>query len=120
MTRATRRIVLVFVAAVTLGLLVVYFHTRPLVFWALVVLTILDVAIWFSLAVAELVNRVRFGTRMSLDEILNERDPLRTVQRLRYHLGWSPGRIAAELNQRKITNDGLPWYENDVRRFLEQ
>jgi hypothetical protein len=39
---------------------------------------------------------------------------------LRYHLGWSPGKIAAELNRWGIRNEGLPWRENDVPRAVRR
>ncbi len=71
------------------------------------------------MAVKDLANRARFGPRMTLDEIRQERDPARMVQLLRYHLGWSPGKIAEELNRWGVRNRGLPWRMSDVERLIQ-
>lgn len=119
MMRSTRRNVLFFVVVVALGLPFAFFFAKPSVFWVLVALTSLNITIWFALALAQLVNRVRFGERMTLDEILEEKDPIRMVRLIRYHLGWSPGKITGELNQRGIENDGLPWRDHEIRRITK-
>ena len=118
--RSTRRHVLFFLAVVVIGLPFAYFFANRLVFWVLVGLTVLNVAIWSALAVAQLVNSVRFGARMTLDKIKKEADPVRMARLLRYHLGWSPGKIAAELNRWGVRDHGLPWRENDVRRAVKR
>jgi len=115
MTRPTTRRVLLFAAAAILLAPLAWFYAKPLVFWGLVAFTLLDVGILLTMVVAPIVNRARFGHPKTLDEILSENDPVRRVQLLRCHLGWSPGKIAAELNDRGILNDGLPWREDEIR-----
>jgi hypothetical protein len=71
-----------------------------------------------NIAVMRLVERARFGPRMTLEDALKEQEPARMVKLLRYHLGWSPGKITRELNCRNISNRGMPWCENDVERLV--
>jgi hypothetical protein len=33
--------------------------------------------------------------------------------------GWSPTKIAVEMNRREIFNVGLPWSEDDVYRIVK-
>ena len=119
MTRSTKRIVLGFTAVIGLGLCLAYFFAATFILWALVAFTILDVAIWFGIAMAQFVNRARYDGRRTLEDILAEKDPIRMVRLLRCHLGWSPSKIAAEMNQREIFNCGLPWHEDDVSRIVK-
>ena len=61
----------------------------------------------------------RYGGRKTLEKILAEKNPTHVVRLLRYHLGWSPGKIAAEMNRREILKLGLPWHEDDVCRIIK-
>ena len=119
MRRSRKRIVLGFTAMIGLSLCLAYFFAATLILWALVAFTILDVAIWFSLAMAQFVSRARYSGRRTLEDILAEKNPMRMVRLLRYHLGWSASRIAVEMNQREIFNCGLPWHEDDVSRIVK-
>ena len=119
MRRSTRRIVLGFVAVIGLGLCLAYFFAATFVLWALVAFTIFDVAIWFGIAAARLVNGARYGGRKTLEEIFAEKNRIHVVRLLRYHLGWSPSKIAAEMNRREVSNLGLPWQEDDVCRIIK-
>ena len=105
---------------VGVGLALAQLFAKPLIYWALIALVVLSMTIWVNLVVAQFVNRIRFGARLTLDEIKQETDPVRMARLLRYHLGWSPGKIAAELNRWGVTNHGLPWRENDVRRVVKR
>ncbi len=121
--RSTRKSVLVLVAVAALALPLAYFFVQPFGFRVLVVLVVAGVALstiyWFGIALVNLANTVRFGAKMTLDEIRSEEDPVRMAKLLRYHLGWSPGKIAAEMNRWGIRNHGLPWREDDVRRAVK-
>ena len=119
MPSTRRRHVLLFVAGAGLALPLAYFFAKRFVFWVLVGLTALNVIFWSALAVAQLVNRIRFGAPMTFDEIMREQNPTRMVRLIRYHLGWSPAKIAAELNRLGVTNHGLPWREDDVRQVVK-
>lgn len=118
MRPATRNILLFAVAAVALS--VAWFYARPSVLVLLGGLVALNVFIWTALAAAQLVNRIRFGASMTFDEILAESDPVRRLRLIRYHLGWSPAKIADELNRRGVTHQGLPWREDDVRQTVRR
>jgi hypothetical protein len=117
MARSTRRHILLFLLATGVGLPIVWFLAPPLVFFVLAVLMAFNLFIWTSLAAAHLVSRVRFGAPMTLDEVLRCGAPIRRVQLLRYHLGWSPDRIASELNRRGLLHDARPWNEEEVKRI---
>jgi hypothetical protein len=120
MLSSTRKHVLLFVAAGGVGLPLAYFFARPFDFWLLAGLYALTVILWFGLALVHLAKTLRFGAPMTLDEIRKEADPVRMAKLLRYHLGWSPGKIASELNRWGVRNHGLPWRENDVRRAVKR
>lgn len=120
MMRSATRNVLLFVVAAAVTLPVAWFYARPSVLVLLCGLVALNVFIWTALAAAQLVSRIRFGASMTFDEILNESDPVRRLRLIRYHLGWSPAKIAGELNRRGVTNQGLPWREDDVRRAVKR
>lgn len=119
MMPSTRKSILIFMVAATVGLPLAYFFRRPFVFWLLIGLAVLNVTIWLSLALAHLADTIRFGPPVSLEDILNKNDTDRMVRLIRYHLGWSPEKIVDELNQRGIRNHGLPWHEDDVRRIIK-
>ena len=107
-----------FLAAVVFGLPVMYFFA-PWRFWFYTGLTIMTVICGIVVALRQYADTARFGARMTLDEIINEEDPVRMAQLLRYHLGWSPEKIASELNHRKIRNHGLPWRLHDVEAAVK-
>lgn len=119
MLRSTRKNVLIFVVVTVVGLPFAYFFASPFDFWKLIALFSLAAIGWSVFAVVTRADKARFGASMTLYEILKEQDPVRMVQLLRYHLGWSPSKIARELNQRGIRNYGLPWRESDVRRIMK-
>lgn len=116
---STRKAVLCYVVLAVLGLRLMYRYAEPVSFWfsvGLVGLTGISGLIW---AVTQRANTARFGQAMSLEEIRREPDPVRLAQLLRYHLGWAPGKIAAELNRWEIRNQGLPWREQDVEQIVK-
>lgn len=115
----TKRTVIILVAVTGLGLCLTYFFAATFIRWAIVGFTILDIAIWLYLAAAQYINLVRYGRRKTLGEILAENDSVRIVRLLRYHLGWSPSKIAAELNRREVFNSGLPWQKEDICRIIK-
>ena len=117
--RRTKRTRLLLLTAGGVVLAAACFFVWPLIAWVVVVLTIVvDLAIWSNIAVAQLVSRIRFGARMNLDEILTVHDRIRMLRLIRYHLGWSPGKIAAELNRLGVQNGGAPWQEHEVRNAV--
>lgn len=62
------------------------------------------------------------ASRMSKEErgmVTLIEHPALKVRLLRYHLGWSPGKIVKELNQFGFRNHRLPWRESDVRKALK-
>jgi len=120
MMPSKRKNVLIFVVAAGLGLPVAYFFAKPFEFWMLVVLYGLTAIGWCGLALVHRLNTARFGAPMTFDEIVREQDRTRMVPLIRYHLGWSPGKIADELNRLGIRNHGLPWRENDVRQAVKK
>lgn len=120
MASSTQKNAALFVAAMIVVLPLACFFGNPFGFWILFGLTVLNVVIWTALAIVQFVNRARFGANMTLDEILNEGDPDRRLRLIRYHLGWSPAKIAGELNRRGVTNQGLPWRQDDVRRAVKR
>lgn len=87
-------------------------------FWFFLALAVLLLILAVFGAIRHAINRAGFGARMTLDEICKEEDPVRVARLLRYHLGWSPGKIAAELNRLGYTNYGLPWRESDARHIV--
>jgi hypothetical protein len=119
MLTSTKRSVLLFVAVVGPGLPFAYFFASPLKFWTLAVMASLTVVVWSILAVAHCANQARFGVRMTFDEIVSEKDPIRMVQLIRYHLGWTPGKIVEELNSQDIRNHGRPWREEEVKQAIQ-
>ena len=119
MMRSTTKHILFFVAVTGIGLPFAYFLASPLEFWVITVLAALTVICWSAVGFAHRVNIARFGPRMTFDETTREEDPIRMVQLIRYHLGWSPGKIAGELNRLDIRNHGLPWREDDVRQAVK-
>ena len=88
MRRSASRIGLGFMTVIGPGLCLACFFAATLVLWALVALTILDVAVWFGIALAQFVNRARYGGHKTLEEILAEKNPIRIIRLLRYHLGF--------------------------------
>jgi hypothetical protein len=118
--RSSKTIALSFAAVIGLGLCLAYFFVASFIFWALAAFTILDVAIWIGIAVAQLGNGARYGGPKTLEEILAEKDRIRMVRLFRYQLGWSPEKIVAEINRRQVFNLGLPWHEDDVRRITRR
>lgn len=118
MISSTKKIFVWYVVLAVLGLPFMFVFTSPWRFWHFFGLLVLGVVCWLIVALAERVNTARFGARMTLDEIMREADQVRMVQLLRYHLGWSPDKIAAELNRLGVRNHGLPWREHEVREIV--
>ena len=119
MMSSTRRHVVIFVLVAVVGLPFAYFFVKPLYFWVLVGLVALNVIVWPILALAHRGNTARFGGPMTFDEIMEEGDPIRMVQLLRYHLGWSPSKIKAELNRLGVRNHGQPWRDQDIEEAVK-
>ena len=117
--RSTRRHVLLFITLAGLGLPFAFFFVKPFDFWIIVGLYGLTVILWAVLAMVHFGNTVRFGAHMTLDEIKKEADPARMAKLLRYHLGWSPSKIKAELNRLGVRNHGLPWRDQDVQQAVK-
>jgi hypothetical protein len=116
---SVKRSVIGFAIFAALALPFVYFFMYPIVFWIFFGVVALYAVGWAGVLLSHRANQDQFGDAMTLDEIVNERDPQRIVQLLRYHLGWSAGKIAAELNRKGITNLGRPWTEEDVRQAVK-
>lgn len=119
MLPSTRKAVLVFVALVVFGMPLFYFFAPPLRFWFFTGLIVMGAICGLVIILKQRANTARFGSRMSFEEIIKEKDRSRTVQLLRYHLGWSPGKIAEELNRLGMTNHGLPWRQHDVQEIVK-
>jgi hypothetical protein len=117
--RLTRIATLSVLAVVGIGLCLGCFFVETIVRWVLIAFTMLDVIIWFGIAAGNLLKKARFGNRKTLEEMCDEQDPARMARLLRHHLGWSPGKIAAEMNRREIFNHGAPWNEDDVCRTIK-
>jgi hypothetical protein len=113
-------IALGFIPVIVVAVCLEPFFAAKFSFWALMAFTILGVAIWLGLGLAPFMNSVRYGGRITLEGIFAEKDHVRMVRLLRYHLGWSPGKIAAEMNRRELFNLGRPWDEEVICRIIRR
>jgi hypothetical protein len=103
-----------------MGLPFVYFFAHPLKFWLFVGILTLGAICLMIIAVRQRIEVSRFGSKMKFEEILREKEAVRMVQLLRYHLGWSPAKIAQEMNLLNIRNQGAPWRENDIQAIIKR
>jgi hypothetical protein len=109
-----KKMIVGFLVLVMFGLPFMYFFIERVDYWFFTAILVLTMICWLFVAVKQRDATARFGTQMTFEEIIEENDPIRMVQLLRYHLGWSPQKIAAELNRLKIHNHGMPWRVYDV------
>jgi hypothetical protein len=119
MKASARKSLVVYLILIFFGLPFLYFFAHPVKFWLYAGMLVMGGICLIIVAVKQRLDASRYGPRMTFEEIIQVKDPDRCVQLLRYHLGWSPGKIALELNNLQIRNHGLPWREHDVEAIIK-